>query len=145
MDKVLKDMCSKLTLPTMIKRKQQEIRNVEEQLEQNVKAYEFLDEDEQQVKRMTMEAMIAKTRISELENEMEYLLKTPTTERDPIIFASKSNQLYDLVQQQDILRSKRQAFVRDYEANLVNFNNKRNELCVKLEKLQNELSALQQK
>jgi hypothetical protein len=143
--RVVTDMCSKLSQPIIIKRKQQEIRNVEELLDNNVKAFEFLDEDEIRVQQMTMEDKVAETIISELESEMGCLLQTPTNERDPITFACKSNQLHDLFQQQDILRSKRQAFVMNYEANLASFNSKRHELCKKLEQLQNELSVLQQK
>jgi DNA repair exonuclease SbcCD ATPase subunit len=143
--RVVTNMYNKLSLPILIKRKQQEIRSLEEMIEKNVKAYEFLDEDEKQVKQMTMEITIADNIILELENEMRCLLQTPTTERDPINFSCKSNQLHDMIEQQDILRSKRQAIVTDYEDNLANFNSKRHDLCKQLEQLQNELSVLQQK
>lgn len=142
---VVAHVYNKVYLTTLIRKKQQEIKDIEEQIENNTKTYEFLEEDERQIAQMNLEMNSAATIISVLEQELECLLRTPIRERDTEAFAFKSNQLYDMVQQQDLLRSNRQTFFKNYEANVHNYNAKRHDLCHKLDELQNELSALQQK
>lgn len=138
-------MSLKVSLPTVIKRKQQEIRHIEELIERNAKVYEFLDDDERQITQINTEMTVADAIISQLEKDIEHLLQTPFSERDTKEFALKSNQLHDLIQQQDMLRNNRQMFIKNYEANNHSYNVERQNLYKRLEELQNELFVLQQK
>lgn len=128
----------------IMRKKQQEIADIELMIQKNEKAYEFLNEDEQQIKEMNNEIATTKAIIQQLEDDVQSMLQTPLSEQNTMEFVTKSNQLHDFVQQQDILRSSRETTLRHHEANIHNFNTTKHELYKRLEDLQNELSALQQ-
>ncbi len=126
-------------LASAIRKTKKDIADIEKKIDETALSFDFLDEDDAELRQMNVEVYVAETLISHLETELKLLLKTSLTEKDMPTFSLKSQQLHDLVKQQDILRHKRELFLQQYEADRAAYNKTFTALINQAEKLKKEL------
>jgi replicative superfamily II helicase len=126
-----------------IRKTKKEIADIEKQIDDTTLSFNFLDEDDAELRQMNMEVYVAETVISHLKTELKMMLKTHLTETELLNFSSKSQQLHDLVKQQDMLRHKRELFLQQYEADRAIYNKAFIALVNQAEKLKRKLYDLE--
>jgi hypothetical protein len=142
---VIRDVYHMANISSLKSKKCKEIAQIQQMIEDNVKQFEFLDKEEHDIVQINFDLSIEESTISQLEKDLSQLLKTPCSQRNNAEFESKSNKLYNFIQQQDILRANRSKIMEHYQENLINFNNRRHELTQRLEQCKQELYALEER
>lgn len=142
---IVRDIYYMANISSLKNKKCKEIAQIQQMIEDNVKHFEFLDNEEHEIVQINFDISIEENTISRLEKDISQLLQMPCNQRDNAEFESKSNQLYNLIQQQDILRANRSRKVEHYQNNLSIFNARRYELMQRLEQCKQELSDIEQR
>lgn len=142
---IVRDVYHMANISSLKSKKCKEIAQIQQMIEDNVKQFEFINKEEHDIAQINFDISITDNVIAQLETDIGHLLQMPLSQRDNAEFAYKSNKLYTLLQQQDLMKVNRNKIVQAYNENLETFNKRQYELTHRLDQLNQELSEFEKR